>query len=127
MKVELERCALCGSEVRHTHPGRNRETDSPCKVCCTCRDNLHHPLEDFLKEATPPHGSFNRVPCVIDEVMDLDDEGILVLYANALESIDTDKTLENVLRSTAPNGVCGGTRPARAWRSDRNDKLRSRA
>jgi hypothetical protein len=120
--TELERCDLCGAEVRHTHPGMNRETDSPCKLCCSCRDNLPNPLESFLKEATPPHGSFVSVPCVIDEVMDLDDEGILALYANAIKSVKTKLNLENVLKSFAIVKACA-TELERRGRDDLNEDL----
>lgn len=96
--MKLEKCDLCGGEVRHIHSGAHQD-GTPCKICCTCRDNLEHPLETMLKDLVPPHGSFNRIPCFIDEVIDLDDEALVALYRKAFKessAADPDSFREKV-------------------------------
>src|SRR5215475_1028612 len=108
--MNLEKCDLCGAEVRHIHSGTQQD-GTRCQICCACRDNLENPLETMLKDVTPP-GSFKRVPCFIDQVIDLDDEALVALYR---KNQFLDGTVQDVLEKV-------GIRKACAKELDRRDR-----
>jgi hypothetical protein len=117
--MKTEKCDLCGVEVRHVHDGWNRETEKAIKICCACRDNIESPLEHMIKGAIPPtaESGYARIPCMIDEVMDLDDQALVALFLKALDDLEGDLSQETIARVWGTRKACG-TELERRGRSD---------
>lgn len=101
-----EKCDLCGAEVRHTHPGINRETDSPRKICCACRNNLENPFEGWIKRTIPADARYNRIPCMIDQLADLSDKQVVTMCVNTLKDVQEKMEFAQLIEAWAIVRAC---------------------